>query len=485
MTYSANTQLVVRTAVSRVLGILAVMILATILYLSTAGFPEWLAIRIKDEINSSGSVVLDAGVIRLAPLHMELVLEDVRLYRKKVMGPAAVDVKYLVVSLDLVALVKKKNCVRKIKAIDGTIRPKLCSGPDVAGGTGSGVTRKVAFVVELENCVIQGVNVVLLSADLHIEGNVVRFDNIGGTLNQGNMQGDLSGQMIYNDKTKVLDGYLQTQFDPRLLIPVINEWEMTGTADLISRFEFNHSSPKCEATFRKLNSGAGDFVLDGKFSIQDCSYQGVDMIRANGKVHVDLAGPKELIKVEVAELVRKEGVARTTFTVDLVRHVVTFDGMSEIHAPDFFRMVGVFTNECRQYFRFNGPVKIAASGVVDYGGLTNTNFKGIVETERMGIGPIMTEKCSFCMTMLGLTNTVTDVEGKMYGGKFSGSAVFVLPSQSVSNVSYLVDAKINDVDFKEVVTATVVEAKDLKYSGRLNAWTKVSGVMGEGNGRTV
>lgn len=465
-------------------GFLLVALLASLLYLSTAGFPEWLSVKIITKINSSGSFVLGFGTMKLSPLKMELLLDDVTLYRKKVVGPPALEARRLALNLDLIALVKDEFCMRKVVVSDGIIRPKLCSGPDAPDEIRDSGNRKLSFVVEFERCMVQGVNVVSLSSDVHIDGEKVRFANVGGTLSHADMKGDVSGEIVYDEKDRVLDGHLLTHLDPRLLIPLMNEWELTGTADFVRRFEFR-KPPKCEVTFRKLNHGDGALSLDGKYAMEDSSYHGVDMIRARGKAHVELAGEKALVKVEVAELVRKEGSARTTFTADLTSRLVTFDGLSEIYAPAFFQMVGVFTNESREYFRFNGPVRIAASGVVDYGGLTNTNFKGIVQTEHLGIGPVMTEACSFNMSMVGLTTTVTDVQGKMYAGNFSGSGVFMVPLHSDSNVSYSVDVKLRDVDFKNLVASTAAELKDMKYSGGISGWVGVSGILGRGNGRTA
>jgi len=473
-----------REIISRTLGIAVVLVLAVILYLSTVGFPGWLTDKILARVNS-GSVVLNFSLMRLSPLHMQLVLDDVRLYRKKVLGPPAVEARHVILKLDLVAFLKKKFCLRRIRIVDGTVRPKLFSSPDLPRDTSSSEGRKADFVVEIERCVVQGVDVDMLSIDLHVEGAVIRFDNIGGELSHDGMRGDVSGNMIYDDKTRILDAHLLTQFDPRLLKPLMNEWDMGGTVDLVSQFDFGKKLPKYEARFRKLNDGLGDFTLDGKFVMNECSYRGIDMQEARGGVHIELAGPKALVKVDIAELVRKEGKVKTVFTIDLTRRCVTFEGVSRINAPAFFQMVGVFTNECRQFFRFDGPVKIEAKGMVDYGGLTNSDFKGTVEAERMGIGPLSTESCSFNLSMTGFTNTVTNLQGKMHGGKFSGSAVFVIPSNGQSNVSYTVEAKADDVDFKELVDSTGIGEKERKYTGKLGTRVKVAGLMGNGNGRTA
>lgn len=485
MTDSVSIRHTMRIAISRIPGILVVLLLAVILYLNVVGFPEWAASRIVDKVNSSGSVVLCAGTIRLAPLHMVIILEDVRLYRKKIVGPAAVEAKHLEIGVDVIALLRRKFCVDGVKITDGIIRPKLCHGSSTDNNEGPANTRKAVFVIALENCVVQGVTIASLSSDLSVEGDLVKFNNIGGTLSRGDMHGDVSGSLVYNDRNRVLDGKLLTQFDPHILIPLINEWDMPGTAELISRFNFYKKPPKCEMVFRKLNDGLGDFVLDGKFWIQDCSYRDVDMIKAHGSARVELAGPKELVHVEVAELMRKEGVARTAFTADLAAGTVNFDGMSEIYAPALFQMIGVFTNECRQYFKFDGPVKIAASGMVDYRSMTNTNFRGIVDTQRMGVGHFMTEKCSFMMTMTGLTTTVTDVTGGIYHGSFAGTAKFVLPFLSASNISYSVNATVDGADFREFAALTMPETDKVKYTGKIGGRVNVSGLLGYGNGKTA
>jgi hypothetical protein len=129
-------------------------------------------------------------------------------------------------------------------------------------------------------------------------------------------------------------------------------------------------------------------------------------------------------------------------------------------------------------------VRVIAAGVADYSGITNTNFRGIIEGEKVGVGPFMTEKCSFIMTMTGHTNTITDVRGKIYGGTFSGSAMFVAPSGAESNLLYMVDASAQNVSFQELVVLAMNDT-DRDYSGKLDGHVKVGGRMGEGNGRTA
>ncbi|OGV69297.1 MAG: hypothetical protein A2283_13780 [Lentisphaerae bacterium RIFOXYA12_FULL_48_11] len=485
MTDSSNIRHAARVAMSRIPGILAVSILAAVLHLTVVGFPEWVKARIVGRVNSSGSIVLSTEVIKLAPLRMELVLENVRIYRKKLVGPAAVEARHLEIGINVISMLRREFFIDGVKVIDGVIRPKLCYGRNADHSTHTASAGKALFVVVLENCMLQGITIVSLSSDVCVEGELVQFKNIGGTLARGDMRGDVSGSLVYNDVNKILDGKLMTQFDPRILLPLIYEWDMPGTADLVSRFNFYKRPPKCEMVFKKHNTGLGDFELDGKFVMQDCSYREVDMIKAHGSARVELAGPKALVHVEVAELVREEGVARTAFTADLATGTVNFDGMSEIYMPAFFQMIGVFTNECRQYFRFDGPVKIAASGIVDYRRMTNTNFKGIIETQKMRVGQFMTEKCSFMMTMVGMTTTVTDVVGKIYNGNFGGSATFVLPSYSVSNISYSVNATVADASFREIVAVTMPEQDKVKYTGNISGRVNVSGLLGEGNGRTA
>jgi hypothetical protein len=468
--------------ISRIPGALVVIILALLLYVSTAGLPPWLAKKVAARINS-GNVLMDYGLMRIMPLQMEFVVDDIRLYRKGVVGPPAIEAGRAVVGIDLGDLLAKRFCLKKVKVIDAVIRPKLCYGPKAAKQPPSGKF-KAKFVIEMENCVVQGVNIATLSADLNIDGVVFCFENIGGTLKDRNTRGDLSGRVVYDDTARILTGHVLTQFDPKMMIPLMNEWGMTANVDFISRFEFPSRPPQCDITFCKLYYGDGDFSLDGSFNFQNGSYVGVNLASVTGKTHIDITSSNSIIKVHLADLVREEGRVNVVFTANLTRRLVTFDGTSDISPPAMLQMIGILTNECRQYFRFDGPVKVKAAGLADYGGLTNTNFRASIDAQKMAIGPIATETFLCNMEMLGHTNVLTDVRGGIHGGHYAGAAVIVAPSAMESNVSYKVDAIVREAGFKELIVSTFKEV-DRNYSGKLSGWVKVSGLMGEGNGKTA
>lgn len=480
MTHSRNIPRTARRIFAGILAVLFLLILISVLGLSTVGFPDWLVTKLTRRI-STGNFVLNAAAIKLAPLQ-GLVLKDVYVYRKRVIGPAAVNAEKVILTLDPLAIIDKRIWLKKVTIREGVFRPKMARKRKP--GVPSEFDAKIAvqFELELDKCEVQGLHLEKLSCEFLLDDSSMRLKSIKGTVSHCDLQDpELTGNATYCPDTGVLDGQVVTLFDPHLLLPVLFAWDMPFTAKLVKRFNFGETPPRCEAVFSHLYGTNELFRIAGKFCLEDCcTYKGVDILRGDSRINFAHCATNSVLSVDPVLLFREEGLVKGTFTVDFKRHIIDFDGISTIDPKALAKMIGTFTNDPMKDLRFDGPTRITANGVVDYRDSNLTDIEAAVESKGLGVRKYVTDECAFKMHMAGLTNTLSDIRGKIYGGNFTGSAQFVLPSGAMTNTRYMVEGKIRNAELEKLL-ASIMKEGDQDYRGRVSGHTKIEGLMGEGN----
>jgi hypothetical protein len=474
-----------RWTVGRVFGRLLLLggavIIGAGLYASTAGVPEWLLVRVADRINQ-GIFVFGGDSVRLDPFR-GIVASTVTAHRKRVVGPAALDAGEVVLRLDPVARVRREFMLRRVKVKDGLLRPRFAFSHEV--GDGGEPVLNARMHIELENCRVNDVTIDRLSCDMRGKGSVMVFENIVGTVSAGGMTGDIRGRVTHDFSTQILEGRLETAFDPHIVISIFDAWNLDLGPQIIRRFEFRGAPPRCEIRFRNLCTRQKQFDVDGRFWMQDCAYKGVGVLRADGDVTAHLTDTSSVVKLDSLLVVRKEGIAEGGFTLDGLSRALEFEGVSAIDPKALCEMIGIFTNRALDVFTFDGPVKIAAKGKTVIGDITKTDVEGTLRGRDIRLQRLHAEQCSFDMRMLGTTNSLSNVRGRAYGGKLSGAILFVLPEKpGTTNAWYMVEGRLEDADFAEIATS-VMKSRNKDYKGRFALRITAQGLVGKGTGRTV
>jgi len=465
----------------RLLLLAALLVLICFFFLSTFGFPDWLTAKVRDQMNKGGYTV-EIGWMRLYGLR-SVMMHDVRAYRKGIIGPPLLDAARVAAKIDLWALLKRETCIAFLKISRGEVRPGMAG--EKGGRRGTRLTvKKTRIKLEAEDCVVHGVVVKRMACSVRSDGRVMELRDIDAALNREDMHGELTGNVTYDTVSRVLEGHATARFDPHLLLPLIEARNMPATARLIRRFDFRGVAPRCVVFFRKPLTGDRTVKADAGFWFEDCRYRGVDLLRADGRMHIDLCETDSVASLDPLLIVRKEGIVRGGLTVDMNRKTVEFDGVSAIDPRALARMMGATTNGLLETLRFDGPVRIAAAGIVDYEDMAQTDFEATVEGRDVGRGGLVADRCFFSVRAQGVTNVFTDIRGKICEGGFAGAATLVLPYGDQTDTWYRVKGNMRDVAFERLVAA-VAKSGDRDYDGRLSGRVEVRGFAGKGNGQTA
>lgn len=467
----------VRAAVGVVL--LALLALA---YLATFGVPEDV-VRRAVAAASAGPFSVDAVSARFDPWR-GVVLRDVRIHRKRQLGPAMVEARRVFLTVDPLALWNGGQLVQSISIKDAELRPEMVAAPAGSAAPEPFPEKGIAFGVELENCRVQGVDFPRVEGDVTLRGYEVRVTDVRGSVARDEQQGTFRGEFTVNQRARVIAVHLETEADPRILDPLFRRNNMAFAADLFRQFDFDAAPPRVEADFERQLASGGWLTLDGHFWMRDCSFRGTDIVRGDGGLQLRFSSTNSTVRVDPLILVRDEGMVKGGFTVHPSQGMVDFTGASTIHPPALFRMLNILTNEMSRTFTFGGPVSVSGQGKVDFVRMAGTDFRLDVSGRKIGLATLDADECSFRMHMTGRTNHFEELLGSMYGGRIEGDLVLVMPFDEDRGVRYAAEGRVVDADFQRLVAGRIRAPKE-QYTGQFSAQAKVEGLVGEGCGKTA
>jgi len=456
---------------------LLLLLLLTVLYLAAFGFPDRLARWLVEKVDTR-EFALEAGSVKLDLLH-GLRVHDVALYRNGRIGPAAAEARELVVTLNALACLTRRSWLKEIAIREGLFRPQLAFATEAARPRGRAFSRPFRTHLVLEHCDFAGLPVRSFACDLLGEGTELRLENIRAEVGGEEESGAFTGRVTHHTDSLIQEGQLESRVRTSVLVPFLTEMHATGLAEVFRRFEFPQAPPACEIRFRRRGGPDRSLHVEAVCRLPDCRYRGVDVVLADGRVTVDVAGTNRVVTVDPLLVVREEGVARGGFTVDLGRRTVDFDGVSTIDPIALFGMIGILSDSLGRDFRFEGPVRLTASGTAGMGDFRRTRFEGQAFGRDVGVRWIEFEACAFEMTQVGRTNTISDLRCRTYGGELEGSMQFVLPDPAgpETNTLYRFDGRVRDADFARL--SRKLEAGDeTGYRGLLSFVLTLSGRSG-------
>ena len=413
-----------------------VMFAAFVGYLNIAGFPPPLNGYILEKINS-GKFAIQADKVQLRGLH-ELVFKNAKIYRKTVLGSPSLEAARISVRLNPFRRIKGLSMINRITIEDSVCRPQKCkcSDPEPAGY----FRLRSEIEIALDNCSVLGLTAAQLNFTFHAQGSLVKISNIDAVIDYEDMHGNICGDVSFNTKSEVLTGEFISMIDPAVLLPFVRERHASFSEELIQRFSFFETAPRCELNFKYSAETTPKFILNGNFRSRDLSYRDVDLFRCDGDLSVLYSPGNVNVSINDLVIVREEGMAKGDLTVNAPAQCVDFDFASTLHPYATANLIGGLTNFLPNNFAFNGPVDIEASGVFDYSeDRSKTDFSASAKVENALVKRYEMDTCALKMSMNGKTNRIYDVYAETCDGELTGALSFVVPEQGKTNVKYNVE----------------------------------------------
>ena len=461
---------------------LLLALIAYIYVVTTYGFHGAVKQYILDKA-SSGDFVIKAEGVKVG-LAEGLIFNRVKLYRKSVIGDAAIEARRVVLIPDLSSFLRGRLDVDLVVLNSVNIRPELMSRAVPEDGE-TPQTEPMSWSsrcrVEVNECKVSGLNITHMRMEVIGYGDRLLVKDIAGSLEEMEpfRTGAFNGKIEFDSVARVTTGTIRTRLDPGMLLPLIQANRMMFTEVLTRRFEFRQNMPDIEVSFSSLSGTNGFFKLNGRFTGDDFSYLGVANKRTDGKILIDYSRTNSIVVLEPLTISRTEGIFSGNITVDTGHSTVAFNAMSTIEPKSLFRMIGIFSEDQMRCFAFGGPVNITAVGLADYGGMTNTSFDADVSARNMSLWKFKMDECAFKMKMRGYTNEIHDVKARVCDGILQGMASFYVPTQKNARIRYDISGQATDLA-SSALQNTLLDITDANNHGKISATFGLQGEIGEG-----
>ena len=460
----------------RILAALLLIVLLGGVWLARVGLPAGMAAAVMRRVDT-GAFAVEAGRIRVSPIK-GVRLSRVAVYRRGVVGAAAVKADEIILWVDPLAVLRGVGSVQRIEVCNGEIRPKRTYGgpPRESRGAMGRLQTELAMV----NCRVQGVTVEAFKARLRVTPATVYLDDVHTTLTHDGLRGTASGDLSYDVTADLLKGHAAGVMHPHLVVPVLDAWELHGLVRLFQRFEFGEALPECTLDFEAGTDAGDPIVVEGNVHLRSATYRGVEAMQADAVVRVAHEGSNTVVTLTPLSVVRRDGTGRGLVVIDLARDTVRFDAHSSLNPHLLRQAINILNHPACNDVAFNGPVTIDARGVVNYDTLEGTDFTATFDGARVRYKQHPIDRCAFKMRMRDRTNTLSSVRAELYGGEVQGATRFVVPSGAASNTAFDVALKVKNVDF-ERVAAVLIEEGESEYRGQLAGEVALRGLLGAGN----
>ena len=470
-----------RRIVLQTLGVLALLIVGGTCYLVIFGVPDSLVGRVMASVRM-GDLVVESSAVKLHP-SVGIQLDGVRVYKKGVVGPPAIEADRLFLSLDPVALVHGTVSLRTLRLKGAVVRPSALRGHRDRLRESSPMY--VDLRVALESCRVDGFELEEGSFRFHSGPEGIRIEDIIVVPENAGPGSDVRGLLCYDSDSRVLNTQLAINCDPNRILPVLSALRIRAVEVLIERMDFKSVMPRIELDLSHTFKPGGPLLADCRLWMQDSTYRGVDVLRADGRVLVDLSATNRTVTVDPLLIVRQEGMARGDFTVDILpeRRTVTFDAFSTMHPDALLRIIGVVTNDFFTKCRVEEPFSVTAKGVAGYEDKAKNDFDAEIQCGGIGNQSLLIRNSDFVMKMRGPTNVIENLRGRFCDGEFTGRLSTVLPYGSETNTRFTAEGTVRNADFQEL--SNLLSDKQQEYDGRISGEFAIEGLMGTNNLNTV
>ncbi|OQW97760.1 MAG: hypothetical protein BWK77_00960 [Verrucomicrobia bacterium A1] len=349
---------------------------------------------------------------------------------------------------------------------------------DVTLGPGplTSLVQRVRGRLAVSRTELMGVWLESATVDFERNGPALRFPSIDGIVGRGAMAGPLHLEGGLDLPTGDYFGRVRTGFDPHALI----SWLDPVQSMHVGATAFRSAPPVCTAEAVGRLGDIRRLVLSGTVDAKDFLYNGALLASASARIQVS----NQVLRLDGVRAVRPEGILSGWIEQDFTRRRLRFDIDSAIDPAAAARMCGASPHRFVSHFRTEGPTRIRARGLADYGNRRDNDATFEVEARSAGMGWLLLDQCAFQGRIVGRHITVTQATGAVYGGTIEGHAAFDLPDGTETRTHYRAAGSMKNVDFTTILRA-VTDRDEQPLEGRVSARIDLAGFIGDGQSRTA
>lgn len=468
----------IATVVKHALYLLLAVLAVVLVMFSTTGIPLPLVkacIRLADLRNLS----IEVEHARLDPFR-GIVFSGVSVYRKRIIGPAVLDAEKLILHINPLSRFYSDGYSGRIMMHGAVLRPEMFwyERPDIPEPIVAG---KYSWQVQVvgDSCEIWGVHIERMRLLVSYAYPVYNVKLEDGFLRDGfDLQRNIYGSAVFDVDTDVMDGEFSSGFHPRVLLPVLDMFDMPFTARLVNDFVFGHAPPRVDSVIR-FDRQTRQWDYQGGVWLPECRFRNVVLSQGNGKVVVRKTVDDTSLLIDPLVLVRPEGVARGFLSTVYSEQSMGFNIESGFYPPALFKMVG-FSSEhvLLERCRYEGPSFILGKGMIGFGDNERDDFSFSFIGENFTFEPFTATRCRVDGYASGREYFATNIVAEYCGGTVSGELALLLPEEDGEAVAYNIELLLQQADFSEMLEQLQVE-RAAEVSGVIGGNIRVAGLFNE------
>lgn len=285
-------------------------------------------------------------------------------------------------------------------------------------------------------------------------------------------RGQARAAFVWHAGHRELEGQLDLELDPRDFIPFLT----SNQTRLVSRFEFPATPPRFTGIFQRP-ADMDNLRLAGTLTAENFRYREVPI----DTLQVAVSHSNHVVRLDDWHFTRPEGETTGTLSADLRGRLIAVDLKSTMHPVAIAGCVGPKLHQAVSSWRFDGPVRLHAHGVVDGdGNEEETDLILEASGERMGRGRWLADEARFTLHALHGSYTITNLTGRGYDGDFHGD-VLVVPVPAGPEHRYQVDIVLTNADFARVAEG-YAQPGDAPLAGRVHLDLQLTGLVSDAFG---
>jgi hypothetical protein len=453
-----------------ILAAIAVFV-ATLVHLAIVGLPDWATDYVLRR-TPMGPFVLEIAGARCHPIR-GLVLKDPRVFIKGVVGPPWFAAREATVLPDFSDWVGVRPAIREVRVTDAVLRTATFAP---ARGTEPGPPVSFDFRFVGRNLDMLGVFVSDAVCRVRLAEGVLAIERVEACVGvSGDGDPNLTGWVTVAPATRRQEGRIETRFDPVLILPLCDLTGVPFLRKLIGCFGFPNAPPRVSAHFRRDGSEGGGLTVQSRAWLENASYRGVDVLRADTEVLVDRSPGDISVTLDPLLVVRPEGIANVRMTVLPLTKTVHFSGESGLDPRALADMVNVLTNDWTRRVRIEGPVDLRLRGTVDWSDAHRSVLAGTVAGHGIGFGCLLTDSFACDYEYGAAVHKFSGFRGRLFDAQVAGALEISAPLEESREGRFFADIALTDANFERLVSECRLSSRNT--SGRMDLRIEMEGPL--------
>lgn len=449
-----------RTARFAVLALLVLLAVGFVLLVS--GLPPDL-VRLILKHTDTGNYAISVNSVQMDVME-GVRCKNLRLYRKKNIGPPALEGKKVDLRLDIPGWSRGRSLVREIHLEDAILRPAQFFA---AAGTPSQTAFDTDLRIVAKRCNVFGLLMESLRCRVVSDGHILHVEDVDASLSSGELKGQLSGAFQYDAATRILEGTINLTMEPHLLLPLFDAVDIPALRWWTERFGLSGVPPRMQIQFRRYCAANPWFRMTGDFSFADFEFRGVPVEMAHATTLVEISATRNVLQFKPLKAMRQDGQVTLDLDVDMDAQVAEFKVNSEVHPEALAVASGLITNgQLHSWLKFDSPAAVVASGKIGYGKIEDTVIDGSAQGADLTLLKMPFRGCRADVSVRGGTVVCSNMVGRFCGSQVRGSAAFQIPLLAAEGFSYGADLALDGASFGEVAALFSKEKQD--YGGTVS-----------------